>query len=42
MLKVLTANTHKEEVNNDNERPSFKSLLAISKNLPLNVHFLSL
>lgn len=43
MLKVLTANTHKEQVNNDNEKPNSKSSsLAISKNLPLSLDFLRL
>lgn len=39
MLKVLTANTHKEQVNNDNERPNSSSL-AVSKNQPLSVDLL--
>lgn len=43
MLKVLTANTHRKEVNNDNERPVSKSSsLFISKNLTLSEDLLVL
>lgn len=43
MLKVLTANTCKEQVNNDNERQNSKSsLLVIYKSVPLTVDPLSL
>lgn len=43
MLKVLTANICKEQVNNDNERQNPKSpSLVISKNVPLSVDLLSL